>query len=81
MPVALKSESGKMGAPVCVAKSVEHLALTTRKVAEDNEVSVVDNPPLARALYAAVEIDDEIPAEHCKAVAQVRLAKQSRFWH
>jgi len=65
---------------------VDHLALTIRKVAEDNDVPVVENPPLARALYAAVEIDDEIPAEHYKAVAQVigyvmRLAKQSRFWH
>lgn len=84
--VALKYESGKMGAPVCVAKGMDHLALTIRKVAEDNDVPVVENPPLARALYAAVEIDDEIPAEHYKAVAQVigyvmRLAKQSRFWH
>ena len=84
--VALKYESGKMGAPVCVAKGVDHLALTIRKVAEDNDVPIVENPPLARALYAAVEVDDEIPAEHYKAVAQVigyvmRLAKQSRFWH
>jgi flagellar biosynthetic protein FlhB len=84
--VALKYESGKMGAPVCVAKGMDHLALTIRKVAEENDVPVVENPPLARALYAAVEIDDEIPAEHYKAVAQVigyvmRLAKQSRFWH
>lgn len=84
--VALKYESGKMGAPVCVAKGVDHLALTIRKVAEENDVPIVENPPLARALYAAVEVDDEIPAEHYKAVAQVigyvmRLAKQSRFWH
>ena len=84
--VALRYESGKMGAPVCVAKGVDHLALTIRKVAEENDVPIVENPPLARALYAAVEVDDEIPAEHYKAVAQVigyvmRLAKQSRFWH
>jgi flagellar biosynthetic protein FlhB len=83
--VALKYESGKMGAPVCVAKGVDHLALTIRKVAEENDVPVVENPPLARALYAAVEVDDEIPAQHYKAVAQVigyvmRLAKQNRFW-
>ena len=79
--VALKYELGKMGAPVCVAKGVDHLALTIRKVAEENDVPVVENAPLARALYAAVEVDDEIPAEHYKAVAQVigyvmRLAKQ-----
>ena len=83
--VALKYESGKMRAPVCVAKGVDHLALTIRKVAEEHEVPVVENPPLARALYAAVEVDAEIPAEHYKAVAQVvgyvmRLAKQNSFW-
>jgi len=83
--VALKYESGKMGAPVCVAKGVDHLALTIRKVAEENDVPVVENPPLARALYATVEVDDEIPADHYKAVAQVigyvmRLAKQQKYW-
>lgn len=83
--VALKYESGKMGAPVCVAKGVDHLALTIRKVAEENDVPIVENPPLARALYAAVEVDDQIPAEHYKAVAQVigyvmRLAHRTRFW-
>ena len=83
--VALKYESGKMGAPVCVAKGVDHLALTIRKVAEEHDVPIVENPPLARALYAAVDIDDEIPAEHYKAVAQVigyvmRLAKRTRLW-
>jgi flagellar biosynthesis protein FlhB len=83
--VALKYESGKMSAPVCVAKGVDHLALTIRKVAEENDVPLVENPPLARALYAAVEVDDEIPAEHYKAVAQVigyvmRLAQKTRYW-
>jgi len=83
--VALKYESGKMGAPVCVAKGVDHMALTIRKVAEENGVPIVENPPLARALYAAVEVDDEIPADHYKAVAQVigyvmRLANRTRFW-
>ena len=61
------------------------MALTIRKVAEEHEVPVVENPPLARALYAAVEVDDEIPAEHYKAVAQIigyvlRLAERSKFW-
>jgi flagellar biosynthetic protein FlhB len=40
-------------------------------VAEENEVPVIENPPLARALYASVELDEAIPAEHYKAVAQV----------
>jgi flagellar biosynthetic protein FlhB len=69
--VALKYESGKMAAPVCVAKGMDALALRIRAVAEDNDVAVVENPPLARALYAAVEVDDPVPPEHFKAVAQV----------
>jgi flagellar biosynthesis protein FlhB len=83
--VALKYESGKMRAPVCVAKGMDHLALTIRKVAEEHEVPIVENPPLARALYAAVEVDDEIPPEHYQAVAQIigyvmRLATRTSFW-
>jgi flagellar biosynthetic protein FlhB len=69
--VALKYESGKMAAPVCVAKGIDALALRIRAVAEENDVPVVENPPLARALHAAVEIDDPVPPEHFKAVAQV----------
>ncbi|MEI9933057.1 MAG: EscU/YscU/HrcU family type III secretion system export apparatus switch protein [Rhizomicrobium sp.] len=69
--VALKYESGRMGAPVCVAKGVDALALRIRAVAEDHDVPIVENPPLARALYASVEVDQAIPAEHYKAVAQV----------
>ena len=69
--VALKYESGKMAAPVCVAKGVDALALKIRAVAEEHEVPVVENPPLARALYATIEIDEPVPAEQYKAVAQV----------
>lgn len=69
--VALKYESGKMAAPVCVAKGVDSLALRIRKVAEDHEVPVVENPPLARALYSAVEIGAPIPPAHYKAVARI----------
>jgi flagellar biosynthetic protein FlhB len=69
--VALKYESGQMAAPVCVAKGVDALALRIRAVAEENDVPVVENPPLARALHAAIEIDDPVPPEHFKAVAQV----------
>lgn len=81
--VALKYESGKMAAPICVAKGVDALALRIRKVAEEHEVPVVENPPLARALHAGVEVDEAIPPEHYKAVAQVigyvmRLSGQLR---
>ena len=69
--VALKYESGKMAAPVCVAKGVDALALRIRDVAKEHDVPIVENPPLARALHASVEVDQAIPAEHYKAVAQV----------
>jgi flagellar biosynthetic protein FlhB len=69
--VALKYESGKMAAPICVAKGVDSLALKIREVAEENDVPVVENAPLARALYATVELDEPVPAEHYKAVAHV----------
>jgi flagellar biosynthetic protein FlhB len=68
--VALKYERG-MNAPLCVAKGLDALALRIRAVAEEHSVPVVENPPLARALHAAVEIDEEIPPEHYKAVAEI----------
>ncbi|HWL04723.1 MAG TPA: flagellar biosynthesis protein FlhB [Xanthobacteraceae bacterium] len=68
--VALQYEQG-MNAPVCLAKGVDALALRIRAVATEHDVPIVENPPLARALHATVEIDQEIPAEHYKAVAEV----------
>jgi flagellar biosynthetic protein FlhB len=69
--VALKYEREMMTAPRVVAKGVDSLALKIREVAEANDVPLVENRPLAQALYGAVEIDQEIPPEHYKAVAQV----------
>lgn len=60
-----------MQAPVVVAKGQDFIALKIREVAEANNVPIVENPPLARALYAAVEIDAPIPTEHYAAVAEV----------
>ena len=68
--VALQYETG-MAAPVCVAKGVDALALRIRAVAAEHGVPVVENPPLARALHASVDLDAEIPVEHYKAVAEV----------
>jgi flagellar biosynthetic protein FlhB len=68
--VALQYERG-MEAPVCVAKGVDALALKIREVAGKHDIPVVENPPLARALHATVQIDEAIPAEHYKAVAEV----------
>ncbi|CUA91735.1 flagellar biosynthesis protein FlhB [Pannonibacter indicus] len=68
--VALKYEDG-MGAPQVVAKGVDAVALRIREIAKENKVPIVENPPLARALYAATEIDQFIPEEHFKAAAEV----------
>ena len=68
--VALKYENG-MEAPTCVAKGLDAVALRIREIANDNAVPIVENPPLARALYASIDIDDMVPEEHYKAVAEV----------
>jgi flagellar biosynthesis protein FlhB len=68
--IALEYERG-MDAPVCVAKGVDAIALKIREVASEHSVPIVENPPLARALHATVEIDQQIPPEHYKAVAEV----------
>jgi len=69
--VALKYEEGASTAPKCVAKGLDAVALRIRAVAEEAGVAVVEDPPLARALYAAVEIDEFIPVAHYEAVAKV----------
>ncbi len=68
--VALKYESG-MAAPRCVAKGTDAVALRIRELARNSDVPVVENPPLARALYKSVEIDQTIPTEHFRAVAEI----------
>jgi flagellar biosynthetic protein FlhB len=68
--IALQYEKG-MEAPVCLAKGTDLIALKIREIATAHSVPIVENPPLARALHATVEIDEEIPTEHYKAVAEV----------
>jgi flagellar biosynthetic protein FlhB len=60
-----------MRAPVCVAKGIDAVALKIRETAGEHKIPIVENPPLARALHAGVELGDEIPTEHYKAVAQI----------
>ena len=70
--VALRYEPEEgMEAPVVVAKGQDFIALKIREIAEANAVPIVENPPLARALFASVEIDEPIPTEHYAAVAEV----------
>jgi flagellar biosynthetic protein FlhB len=68
--VALKYERG-MNAPLCVAKGADLLARRIREIATAHDIPIVENPPLARALYGTVEIDQEIPPEHYRAVAEI----------
>ncbi|WP_417517699.1 flagellar biosynthesis protein FlhB [Minwuia sp.] len=69
--VALKYDIDTMAAPACVAKGVDAVALRIREAGEAAEVPVIENPPLARALYATVELDEPIPVEHYRAVAEI----------
>lgn len=69
--VALSYKPDEMEAPILVAKGQDNIAHRIRDVAEENDVPIVENPPLARALYASVEIDQEVPADHYEAVAKV----------
>jgi len=68
--VALSYDRG-MSAPVCVAKGADNIALKIREVAKKHDIPIVENVPLARALYATVDIDEEIPVEHYQAVAEI----------
>jgi len=69
--VALKYDSASMKAPLVVAKGQDLVALRIRDLAKESNVPIVENPPLARALFASVELDQEIPSQHYEAVAKV----------
>ncbi len=79
--VALRYDEQRMGAPRVVAKGIDHLAARIREVAAECGVPTVEAPPLARALYAHVELDAEVPAALYNAVAQVlAYVYQLRHW-
>jgi len=69
--IALEYNQEKSGAPVVVAKGQDRIALKIREVAQKSNVPIVENPPLARAMYDNVELEQEIPEQHYKAVAEV----------
>ncbi len=69
--VALKYDPDESPAPVCVTKGLNEVALRIREIANDHEVVIQENPPLARALYDAMEVDDTLPMEHFEAVAKI----------
>ncbi|MDR3310594.1 MAG: flagellar biosynthesis protein FlhB [Oscillospiraceae bacterium] len=69
--VALKYEDGKNAAPEIVAKGADFLAQKIKDTARENNVTIVENPPLARSLYSMCEVGDVIPEELYQAVADV----------
>lgn len=69
--IAIKYDEEKASAPYVVAKGVDHIAFKIREVAKANNVTTVENRPLARSLYASVEIGEVVPEEFYQAVAEV----------
>lgn len=69
--IALKYKPEEMDAPICVAKGIDQVALRIREIAKEHDIILYENKPLARVLYDTVEIDDFIPAEQYKAVAEI----------
>jgi flagellar biosynthetic protein FlhB len=69
--LALKYKPDEMDAPVLIAKGVDDLAMRIREAAKENDIPLYENKPLARVLYDTVEVDQMIPEEHYKAVAEV----------
>ena len=69
--VALQYDSATMKAPTVTAKGQDLIALRIREIAEEHDVPVVENPPLARALFSSAEVNEEIPMTHYEAVAKV----------
>ncbi|KIE04964.1 Flagellar biosynthetic protein FlhB [Candidatus Jidaibacter acanthamoeba] len=69
--VALKYDQDNMPAPQVIAKGQDNIALRIKEVAIENMIPVIEDAPLARALYSSTEIDQYVPFEHYKAVAEV----------
>jgi flagellar biosynthetic protein FlhB len=81
--VALRYEPGETPAPICLAKGVDAVAFNIRQAAEEHNIPIVEDPPLARALFATADIDQPIPKDHYEAVAKVigfvmRLSRRRR---
>jgi flagellar biosynthetic protein FlhB len=69
--VALKYEPASMAAPLVVAKGKNYLALRIRQLAIDSRVPLIENPPLAQALYKSVDVGQEIPPHLYRAIAEI----------
>jgi flagellar biosynthetic protein FlhB len=69
--VAIRYDQGAMTAPQVVAKGKNYLAARIRERARENQVPIIENPPLAQALYKSVEVGQEIPPHLYRAVAEI----------
>lgn len=69
--VALRYDPEKDAAPVCMAKGADEVALRIREVAKEHDIPIIENVPLARALFASVEVEESVPREHFEAVAKI----------
>ena len=69
--VAIRYDQGRDSAPVVVAKGTDHLAMKIKEIALNHKIQVIENPPLARELYKLCDVDDIIPEQLYKAVAEV----------
>lgn len=69
--VALKYHADEQPIPIVIAKGMDLIALQIKEIANENDVPIVESPPLARALYKETDIDQPIPLEHYEAVAKI----------
>ena len=69
--VALRYIEGKDSAPVVIAKGADHMAFKIREIAKEHDVPIIENKPLARALYKEVDIDKEIPTDFYQLVSEI----------
>jgi flagellar biosynthesis protein FlhB len=69
--VAIRYDLETMSSPVVVAKGKNWLALQIRQVAVQHQVPIIENPPLARALYSAIDVGRPIPPEFYRAMAEI----------
>ena len=77
--VALRYVRSEGGAPIVLAKGLDLIALRIREIAEENSIPIIEDKPLARSLYDAVNIDSAIPSEFYRAVAElVHLIQEKR---
>ena len=69
--IAIRYQEDTHGAPLVIAKGKNYLALRIRQIALDNQILLIENPPLAQALYKSVSVGQEVPPQFYRALAEV----------